>query len=180
MGYPLPCVGCNMIAQDENIAYEGFEEDGWVQDGKMVVHFPNCPFAPNAYPRTTGRQVVSALTNLRTKTLNSFWTPFDGISGPKYNFIWITGLIIQMVVFFAQIVYSMLRPFLKRLCAAPLIAQGWTESGARMYCALGSMKISLRFMQATLIAVGITCVCAALWVIINVLVDKFESQKEVK
>lgn len=46
MGYPLPCNGCNMIAQDENIAYECFERDGWLKDGKMVIHFPDCPFGP--------------------------------------------------------------------------------------------------------------------------------------
>lgn len=59
MGYPLPCVGCNMIAQDENIAYEGFEKEGWVRDGKMVTHFPDCPFGPDAYPRVLARKAES-------------------------------------------------------------------------------------------------------------------------
>lgn len=174
MGYPLPCVGCNMIAQDENIAYEGFEEEGWIRNGKMIIHFPDCPFGPNAYARTTGRQIISALANIRTKTLDSFWTPFHGISDSKYNFIWMIGLAIQVIVFFAQIVHSILRPFLKRLCAAPLVAQGWTESGAKMYCALGSMKVSLWFMQATLVAAGITFACSILWIIINVIADELE------
>lgn len=60
MGYPLPCVGCNMIAQDENIAYECFERDGWLKDGKMVIHFPDCPFGPDAYPRVSARRAARA------------------------------------------------------------------------------------------------------------------------
>jgi len=61
MGYPLPCVGCNMIAQDENIAAECFEEQGWVGGGKMLIHFPDCPFSPEAYPRVLARQGIETL-----------------------------------------------------------------------------------------------------------------------
>lgn len=56
MGYPLPCGFCNMMAQDENIDGDCFEEQGWVKDGKMVIHFPDCPARPGAYPRVLARK----------------------------------------------------------------------------------------------------------------------------
>ena len=58
MGYPLPCSFCNMMAQDENINGDCFEEQDWVKDGKMVIHFPDCPARPGAYPRTIARRAA--------------------------------------------------------------------------------------------------------------------------
>lgn len=91
----------------------------------------------------------------------------------RYIFIPAIGLGLQLVLVALQTCFSLLRPFLKAQCAAPLVARGWTLTGARMYCALGSMKISLRFIQANLITLEITLGCLVVWVIANVVADHF-------
>ncbi|MFW6109895.1 MAG: hypothetical protein ACOC6Q_00485 [Patescibacteria group bacterium] len=78
----LPCAGCNNLNRDHGVPLELFVKDGWVEKDKendkwvMVKHFPDCPLSDDAYPRTTGRQVVAinAENAVRVaKAIEAFW-----------------------------------------------------------------------------------------------------------
>jgi len=92
----------------------------------------------------------------------------------RYNFLWIFGLVGQAAVFIVQIGSSLLRPLIKRRAIAQLVTQGWSPSGARLYTSLGSMMTSMRFIQATLVAAGVTCALFLVWAIANWIAEELQ------
>ena len=62
----LPCPGCNMIAFDAGIHYDEWVKAGAIKNGEQVLHLNDCPFAHDAYPRVTGKQVLQAMSDVLT------------------------------------------------------------------------------------------------------------------